>query len=172
MYQPPMGRPMSSPPDDLPDVHSTNDRRENRGRRKIVLPYEVIGRIRADYQNGLSMRDISAKYGYKDAVLVRYIEDLRYVPDRLPGETSNIYAGRVMSWRVKNDPAFRRRYKKKLGAAMKASWKKRNAKKLKEEARAARAEQKRTVEELQPAPPMLQPAPQPTFWQRIVGWFR
>lgn len=171
MYQPPPGRPVSSPP----WFESTAKAEEPKKKARRRLTPEQIAQLRADYLAGLSYNTILDRLGAAgQGVVTRYTRDLpRRVnqkhdqarPVRLPGEGKSAYGARVFKWKLETDPDFR----KQRSAAIRAGMAKRKAKLLRAERRAEREAAKVEVVAVVPA---LQPPPPPSLWQRIVGWFR
>lgn len=167
MYQPPPGRPISSPPANGSEWHAI----------KVVQPSpyrrvsdEEKASILADHAAGMNWQDMSHKYRRSSSVIGAIVArakkgDSTARPVRITGESKQKYGARVMAWMWKHDEEFRANQlrKRKLVARRRRAAKEREA-----------AE---TVAAVSPAPaadipPAIVAAPPPTLWQRIVGWFR
>lgn len=178
MYQPPPGRPISSPPAVNGHDQPTPIIR-TRGADKFTQAERMA--LRADYAAGLSWVKIATKYNTYSAAVAAMTADMPRRdgagrprkdgrPVRNPGETAQQYANRVQLWKRATDPAWREAKSARMSAAIKKSWRKRKARAERERAAAEAA--KVALEPATDIAPAIVVAPQPTLWQRIVGWFR
>ncbi len=174
MYQPPPGRPISSPPCDLISIAAQPNKRHRRWQK---MPDALRDAVRSDYLAGMPTLDIMKKHDLGSSAVTRAVSDIanrRKVssggdvapvnspkPVRLDGEDRHVYANRVQQWMRENDPEWHARWKAKNSAALRRYWRKRRAKAEREAAKA---------EPLPPVPVTI--TPPPTLWQRIAGWFR
>jgi hypothetical protein len=176
MYQPPPGRPISSPPSTEHINGSAPAKRQYRRWDEATK-----AKIKADYLAGVPSPELCARYDLGRGGLANILISQGIVrrpaalgkprkPIRQAGESKNAYANRVKAWMHQNDPEWAAAWKAKMTAGVRKSWRKRKAAK-------ARAEQAAAVPPMPPMPPTVPTPPvvfsaPPTLWQRIVGWFR
>lgn len=177
MYQPPPGRPISSPPCDLISVAAQPNKRHRRWQK---MPLALRDAVRSDYLAGMPTAEIAQKHDLGSSAVTRAVSDIAnrhksnkgdvappapsLKPVRLDGEDRHVYANRVQQWMRENDPEWHARWKAKNSAALRRYWKKRRAKAERE---AAKAEPLPPMPQTVPTPPVM-----PTLWQRIVSLFR
>ena len=166
MYQPPPGRPISSPPmGDTPAVFTQDERRQ----RRLRLTAEERAGILADYMSGMKISDIRAKYGYKGhGSIVRITKPIQNRnkparPVRADGESKQRYAQRVQQWMRDTNPEYDAQIRANKSAGQKRYARKRRLAK-------ERAERLAAMEAAAPPMPDFMPPPRPSLLRRMFWW--
>jgi hypothetical protein len=171
-YTPPPGRPRSTPPA-LPSSSET-PATPAKGVYQHVTAADVAA-WSADFTAGMPLREIAAKHGRPQSTIGYALRKNGFSkplpaaeeppparpapterPVRQDGESSQGYASRVQKWMMQADPAYRSRVLLNRSAAQRA--------------RALRMKRQKEREARRAEVAVI--PPRPTFWQRIIGWFR
>jgi predicted transcriptional regulator len=171
MYQAPMGRPISSPPN-----NSSNDDTPPTKRAYRYTTDAERAEWKADRDAGMTVNAIARKHGRSfETVKAALLADKPSTPGKpvqKPGESKQAYGARCFKWKMENHPQFKEEWRQKLSASVKRSLRKKKRKAEREAMAAERALNEKVAALMAPEFVPVPVVVPPTLWQRVMGWFR